>query len=164
LVAGSLPISGRAAPQAALERARRRLIMACGGWWSHRRWRRTLARTSLARSRTDEENMTLQVIGAGFGRTGTKSVKVALERLGLGKCYHMEELAKNRRHLVRWAEIAEGGKADWDALFRGYQSGADWPVAAYYKELLVAYPDAKVILTVCEPERWYESFTTTLCE
>jgi hypothetical protein len=108
--------------------------------------------------------MTLQVIGAGFGRTGTKSLKVALEELGFGKCYHMEELAKNRGHLVRWAEIAEGGKADWDALFRGYQSGADWPVAAYYKELVVAYPDAKVILTVREPERWYESFTTTLCE
>jgi hypothetical protein len=106
--------------------------------------------------------MTLQIIGAGFGRTGTKSLKVALEELGFGKCYHMEEVVKNRGHLIRWAEIAEGGKADWDALFSGYQSGVDWPVSAYYKELMVAYPDAKVILTFREPERWYESFTTTL--
>jgi len=106
--------------------------------------------------------MPLRVIGAGFGRTGTKSLKVALEELGFGKCYHMDEAMKNPRHFRRWAEIVEGGKADWDALFNGYQSGVDWPVSAYYKELSVAYPDAKVILTVREPERWYESFSTTL--
>jgi hypothetical protein len=106
--------------------------------------------------------MTLQVIGAGFGRTGTQSLKVALEELGFGKCYHMQDVMKNPGHLMRWTAIMEGGKADWGALFNGYQSGADWPVAAYYKELIVAYPDAKVILTVRDPERWYESFSTTL--
>jgi hypothetical protein len=106
--------------------------------------------------------MTLQVIGAGFGRTGTQSLKVALEELGFGKCYHMQDVMKNPGHLTRWVEIMEGGKADWDALFSGYQSGADWPLAAYYKELIVAYYDSKVILTVRDPERWYESLSTTL--
>jgi len=106
--------------------------------------------------------MTLKVIGAGFGRTGTKSLQVALQELGFGKCYHMDEVVRNPGHFRRWAEITEGGKADWEALFRGYQSGVDWPVSAYYKELMAAYPDAKVILTVREPERWYESFTATL--
>ena len=106
--------------------------------------------------------MALQVIGAGFGRTGTQSLKVALEELGFGKCYHMEDAMRKPGHLARWIEIMEGGKVDWDAMFNGYQSGADWPVAAYYKELMVAYPDAKVILTVRDPERWYESFSTTL--
>jgi hypothetical protein len=106
--------------------------------------------------------MALQVIGAGFGRTGTQSLKVALEELGFGKCYHMQDVMQNPGHLMRWAEIMEGGKADWGALFNGYQSGADWPVAAYYKELMVAYPDAKVILTVRDPERWHESLSTTL--
>lgn len=106
--------------------------------------------------------MTLKVIGAGFGRTGTKSLKVALEELGFGKCYHMEEVMRNPSHLGRWTEIMEGGKADWEALFNGYQSGVDWPLSAYYKELMAAYPDAKVILTVREPERWYESFSTTI--
>jgi len=106
--------------------------------------------------------MTLKVIGAGFGRTGTKSLKVALEELGYGKCYHMEEVMKNPGHLVRWTEIMEGGEANWDVLFNGYQSGVDWPLSAYYKKLMAAYPDAKVILTVRDPERWYESFSTTI--
>jgi len=106
--------------------------------------------------------MTLKVIGAGFGRTGTKSLKVALEELGYGKCYHMEEVIKNPGHLVRWTEIMEGGEANWEALFNGYQSGVDWPLSAYYKELMAAYPVAKVILTVRDSERWYESFSTTI--
>lgn len=106
--------------------------------------------------------MTLQIIGAGFGRTGTKSLKVALEELGFGKCYHMEEVMKNPARLKQWTEIMEGGEADWDAIFNGYQSGVDWPVSAYYKELMVANPGAKVILTVRDPERWYASFASTL--
>jgi len=108
--------------------------------------------------------MTLQVIGAGFGRTGTQSLKVALEELGFGKCYHMTEVIKSPARLKQWTEIMEGGKADWDILFAGYQSGVDWPVSAYYKELMVVYPEAKVILTVRDPERWYESFVSTLYE
>ena len=106
--------------------------------------------------------MALKVIGAGFGRTGTRSLKTALEELGFDRCYHMEEVLKNPSHLKYWAEIMEGGKADWENLFSGYQSATDWPAAAYYQELMVAYPEAKVILTVRDPERWHVSIMNTL--
>lgn len=96
--------------------------------------------------------MGLKVIGAGFGRTGTRSLKTALEELGFGKCYHMVEVIKHPRHLKFWVEIMNGGEMDWENLFRGYRSSTDWPVAAYYRELMDFYPDAKIILTVREPE------------
>lgn len=106
--------------------------------------------------------MALKVIGAGFGRTGTKSLKTALELLGFGRCYHMVEVMRNPSHLRRWADIMQGGQADWDSLFRGYQAATDWPVAAYYKDLMNVYPDAKVILTIRDPERWHRSVMNTL--
>lgn len=106
--------------------------------------------------------MALKVIGAGFGRTGTRSLKVALEELGFDRCYHMIEVMKNPDHFKYWAEIMEGGKADWEALFNGYQAAADWPVAAYYRDLMAVYPDAKIILTVRDPESWHVSIMNTL--
>jgi len=106
--------------------------------------------------------MTLKVIGAGFGRTGTNSLKVALEELGFEKCYHMIEVMKNSSHMRKWTKIIEGGQADWESLFGGYQAAVDWPSSAYYKELIATYPDAKVILTVRDPERWYESVLSTI--
>ncbi|HET9915377.1 MAG TPA: sulfotransferase [Anaerolineales bacterium] len=106
--------------------------------------------------------MALKVIGAGFGRTGTRSLKSALEQLGFGRCYHMEEVVKNPTHLKHWAEIMEGGRADWETLFRGYQSATDWPVAAYYKDLMAVYPESKIILTVRDPESWHRSVMNTL--
>lgn len=106
--------------------------------------------------------MALKVIGAGFGRTGTLSLKTALEELGFGRCYHMREVLKNPSHWKRWAEIIGGGKADWETLLQGYQSSTDWPVAAYYRELMAVYPDAKIILTVRDPESWYKSIMGTV--
>ena len=106
--------------------------------------------------------MTLKVIGAGFGRTGTNSLKVALEELGFEKCYHMIEVMKNPSHMRQWTNIIENGHTDWEALFQGYQAAVDWPASAYYKELVAAYPDAKVILTVRDPERWHESVISTI--
>lgn len=106
--------------------------------------------------------MTLKVIGAGFGRTGTNSLKISLEELGFKKCYHMIEVMKNPSHMRQWTNIIEGGQADWQSLFDGYQAAVDWPASAYYKELIVAYPDVKVILTVRDPERWYESVVSTI--
>lgn len=105
--------------------------------------------------------MALKVIGAGFGRTGTRSLKFALEELGFGKCYHMFEVIKHPSHLKYWAEIMNGSKPDWERVFKGYQSSTDWPVAAYYRDLMSVYPDAKVILTVRDPESWYVSITKT---
>lgn len=106
--------------------------------------------------------MGLKVIGAGFGRTGTRSLKTALEELGFGKCYHMEEVIRNPHHLKYWAEIMQNGKADWETVFKGYQSATDWPVAAYYRDLMDLYPDAKIILTVRDPESWHKSIMSTI--
>jgi Sulfotransferase domain len=103
----------------------------------------------------------LEVIGAGFGRTGTMSMKVALEELGFGPCYHMSEVFENPEHVEQW-EAARERRADWEELFRGYRATVDWPGAAFYEELMQRYPDAKVILAVRGPERWYESVRGTI--
>jgi hypothetical protein len=104
----------------------------------------------------------LRVIGAGFGRTGTYSLKTALEQLGFGPAYHMAEVFAHPEHIPLWQVVGEGGPADWDRLFAGYQAAVDWPVSAFYRELMEAYPEAKVILTVRDPELWYRSGTNTI--
>lgn len=107
--------------------------------------------------------MTLSVIGAGFGRTGTMSLKLALEQLGLGPCYHMVEVFKNPAAPDWWYEAAQDpAKADWGKIFAGYKATVDWPNATYWKELAEAYPDAKVILTERDPDTWFESTQATI--
>ena len=71
--------------------------------------------------------MTIKVIGAGFGRNGTMSLKLALETLGFDKCYHMFEVRQNPGHAAIWQDAARGKAVDWDRLFQGYQSSVDWP-------------------------------------
>lgn len=104
----------------------------------------------------------LKVIGAGFGRTGTFSLKNALEELGFGPCYHMREVDQKLGATEQWDAIAGGAPADWQTLFEGYQATVDWPACTFYKELMHAYPDAKVLLTVRDPEKWYESVSSTI--
>ncbi len=106
--------------------------------------------------------MALKVIGAGFGRTGTASLKGALETLGFSKCYHMQEVFPNASHIPLWQAAADGHPVDWDKLFEGYQSTVDWPGATFYKELMAKYPDAKVVLSVRDPDAWYKSATDTI--
>ena len=106
--------------------------------------------------------MTIRIIGAGIGRTGTASLKLALEQLGFDKCYHMDEVATDPAHVPMWIDAAEGKKVDWDALFAGYQAAVDLPTYAFYTELMAQYPDAKVILTLREPEEWYASALQTI--
>lgn len=106
--------------------------------------------------------MGLEVIGAGVGRTGTTSLKVALEQLGLGPCYHMFEVITNPPYAEYWARAAAGEKMDWDEVFRGYRSAVDWPSADYWRELAAWYPAAKVILTVRDPEAWFKSTQATI--
>ncbi len=104
----------------------------------------------------------MKVIGAGVGRTGTYSLKLALEMLGFGPCHHMEEVIKNPPlHVPIWSAAVDG-EHDWENAYRGYNSAVDWPTAAFWKELSEAYPDAKFVLTAREPERWYESFSQTI--
>ena len=104
----------------------------------------------------------MKVIGAGFGRTGTMSLKVALEELGFGPCYHMTEVFEHPEHLPLWEAAIKGEPVHWEQIFGSYQAAVDWPTAAFYKELMKVYPHAKVLLTIRDPEKWYESTKNTL--
>ncbi|MBA3946785.1 MAG: sulfotransferase family protein [Herpetosiphonaceae bacterium] len=106
--------------------------------------------------------MTIRVIGAGFGRTGTASLKAALEALGFDKCYHMTEVFAHPADAKIWRGAALGQPVNWDALFVGYQATVDWPSCTFYRVLMVQYPEAKVILTVRDPEKWYASALQTI--
>ena len=106
--------------------------------------------------------MAIKVIGAGFGRTGTLSLKVALEMLGFDKCYHMDEMFQHPEHAIFWENAIEGKPVDWDALFKDYQATVDFPWCCYYSQLMQHYPDAKVVLTIRDFEQWYESSLNTI--
>jgi len=104
----------------------------------------------------------LKIIGAGFGRTGTYSLKLALEELGLGRCHHMWEVFKNPAQLRAWQRVASGEVPDWDGLFEGYAAQVDWPGAYYWRQLAEHFPQAKVILTVRSEQSWYDSIMSTV--
>ena len=106
--------------------------------------------------------MPLEIIGPGFGRTGTNSLKLALERLGFGPCHHMFEVRDHPEQLPNWVAAARGERVDWDDVFRGYRSQVDWPGARYWRELMRHYPKAKVILTVRDPDEWFDSVQATI--
>ncbi|MBI2995021.1 MAG: sulfotransferase family protein [Gammaproteobacteria bacterium] len=106
--------------------------------------------------------MALKLIGAGFGRTGTASLKFALEWLGFGPCYHMMEVMPNPRNVAYWARIARGEQPDWDRIFEGYASTVDFPACSYWRELAAHFPEAKVILSMRDPDRWFESAQRTI--
>jgi hypothetical protein len=106
--------------------------------------------------------MTIKVIGAGFGRTGTSSLKGALDILGFGPCYHMWDIMQKPAHIALWQQAAHNGQGDWATIFDGYQATMDWPSAFFYRELIQQYPTAKVILTLREPESWYTSSYETI--
>jgi hypothetical protein len=104
----------------------------------------------------------LTIIGAGFGRTGTLSLKAALEELGFGPCYHMVELIHHPEHLERWEAAARGEPINWNDIFADYHATVDWPGCSFYEELMQAYPQAKVVLSVRDPQSWYESASSTI--
>jgi hypothetical protein len=106
--------------------------------------------------------MTLRVIGAGFGRTGTHSLKIALEELLQAPCYHMIEVFEHPGHVSLWHQASLGNMPDWDKLFEGYAAGVDFPVAVFWPELCKAFPDALVLLSVRDPEEWWQSAHETI--
>jgi len=108
--------------------------------------------------------MALKVIGTGLGRTGTLSLKAALEQLGFGPCYHMMEVFPRPEHVVLWTKAARGEHIDWDKLYEGFNATVDWPSSHFWRELIQRYPDAKVIHTEREPEVWFTSFSQTIGE
>lgn len=106
--------------------------------------------------------MALRVIGAGLGRTGTFTLKTALEALGFGPCHHMVEVLGNPEQVPFWNRAADGEAVEWDDVFAGYAATVDWPGCHFYAELARRYPEAKVILSSRDPERWYESMSETI--
>ncbi|MFI9554666.1 sulfotransferase family protein [Nonomuraea endophytica] len=106
----------------------------------------------------------LNVIGAGFPRTGTSSMKAALERLGFGPCYHMFEILARPDRVDRWLPAIEGRELDWNHVLEGYRSAMDWPASHFWREQAAAYPNAKVVLTVRDPARWHTSMQTLISE
>lgn len=107
--------------------------------------------------------MALEIIGAGFGRTGTESLREALSILGFGPCHHMHELRDNPEKIGPWHDYFCGGaQLDLDRLFDGYRSQVDWPGAHLWREAAARYPAAKVILSVRDLDKWYASYAKTI--
>ena len=106
--------------------------------------------------------MTLKVIGVGPGRTGTVSMMIALHMLGYGPCHHMQTCIGSRLQSKWFLEAAQGKPMDWKDVFDGFDAAVDWPAAAYYRELIDAFPEAKVIFTYRDPDTWYDSVASTI--
>jgi hypothetical protein len=106
--------------------------------------------------------MPLDVIGAGFGRTGTLSLKLALEKLGFSKCYHMTEVFGHPQHVRMWAAAHRGEPVDWESLYDGFRATVDWPSCNLWETHATLYPNAKVILSVRDAESWYASVMNTI--
>jgi hypothetical protein len=105
--------------------------------------------------------MALKIVGSGLGRTGTMSMKLALEQLGLGPCHHMVEVFAHPETMPLWVAAAEG-RPDWELIFTGYQSMVDYPGCRYWRQLADFYPDAKVLHTVRDPDEWFDSTQATI--
>ena len=106
--------------------------------------------------------MTLKIIGAGLGRTGTFSLRLAINRLDFGECHHMEVVLQNMAKQVPLWNAAVRGTPDWQAAYHGFGSAVDWPTACFFRELADAYPTAKFVLTVRNAESWADSFQATI--
>lgn len=106
--------------------------------------------------------MTLKVVGAGFGRTGTNSLKLALEQLGFGPCHHMFEVGANPEQVPYWQAAARGDMPDWDKVFEGYNASVDWPSSRFWCEISTHYPESKVLLSVRPFDSWFKSIHATI--
>ena len=109
--------------------------------------------------------MTLRVVGAGLGRTGTHSLKLALEQLLGGPCYHMSELIEREADTPVWAAATRGEHVDWPGFLAEYAATVDWPACAFWEPIAAAHPEAIVVLSVREsPEAWWKSFERTIAQ
>lgn len=109
-----------------------------------------------------DEAAVIQIIGAGFGRTGTLSLKTALEILGYDPCYHMEDVFFRPWQARAWRAACRGRSPNWERLLGGQRAIVDWPGCTFYPQLIEHYPQAKVILTVRDPQAWYASVAATI--
>jgi hypothetical protein len=105
--------------------------------------------------------MAIKLIGAGLGRTGTMSMKLALEQIGFGPCFHMAELMMDLNRLPAWQQAADGAP-DWEMIFAGFAATVDYPSCSFWRELADFYPDAKMLLTIRDADAWFESIQATI--
>jgi hypothetical protein len=105
--------------------------------------------------------MPLKIVGTGLGRTGTMSLKRALEQLGFGPCHHMIEVFQHPESVPLWIEAGKG-KPDWDAIFKDFASMVDYPGCKFWRELTAYYPDAYVLHSVRDPNEWFDSTQATI--
>lgn len=98
----------------------------------------------------------MKLINCGLGRTGTTSLKGALEILGISPIYHTTDMFKSTTHIDFWESVMRGQPVDWSAFFGGYEV-ADWPAGLAYREIIAAFPEAKVMLTMRDPVQWFNS-------
>jgi hypothetical protein len=106
----------------------------------------------------------MDVIGVGFGRTGTLSLKIALERLGFGPCMHMVEVLEDAERAALFQAAAEGDDAALEKALSGFRSTVDWPGVFFWRELVERHPQAKVVLTVRDGQDWYDSMERTILQ
>jgi hypothetical protein len=106
--------------------------------------------------------MSLRVIGAGLGRTGTTSLKLALEELLSGPCYHMLTVRERPQDPDMWGDAYQGNFPDWHRFFDGFQAAVDWPAAPFWEDLSEAFPDALILLSVRDPDAWWKSASNTI--
>ncbi len=106
--------------------------------------------------------MTLRVVGAGLGRTGTTSLKQALEHLLGGPCYHMFEVRERPADPDIWGDAYEGRLPAWDQFFDGYRATVDWPAAPFWSEISRTFPDALILLSVRDVDDWWRSVSNTI--
>lgn len=113
-------------------------------------------------SATNDSGQPIRVLGAGIGRTGTHSLKLALEQLLGTPCHHMVEVFMHPEQMPVWTDAIEGRPVDWRQLLAGYDALVDWPGASFWPELTREFPDALVLLSVRDPEGWYRSASNTI--
>jgi Sulfotransferase domain len=106
----------------------------------------------------------MKLIGAGFGRTGTMSMKAALEEIGYGPSFHMIDLIRDPSPLPYWAAAAVGEKVDWTEGLAGWESSVDWPGCTFWEEMAETWPDVPILLNVRDPESWYRSCVNSIHE
>ena len=104
----------------------------------------------------------MKAISLGVGRTGTNSLRLALNQLGLGPCHHMYEVFAALNSQAALWQAAANGNPDWGAIYDGFNSAVDWPTAAFAEEIYATYPNAKYILSTRSTESWVASFTATI--
>ena len=118
--------------------------------------------TTFSMHKRKVDTVALKVIGAGLGRTGTTSLKLALEELLGGRCYHMLEVRERPEDSTVWADAYEHNPPDWTSFFSDYRAVVDWPAAPFWFELSEVFPDAVILLSVRDPDSWWKSASNTI--